>query len=63
MTQSPRPIVNLDEARRKRALARTIAGIGRTPPRADVKHYPGGHVWRRYPHEAVVLRAKEALEG
>ncbi len=48
--------------RRAIALAKLIASIGRTPPRADVKHYPGGHVWTRYPHEAVILRAKEALE-
>lgn len=40
---------------REKARARTIASIGRTPSRADKKHYPD-------PHEAVILRVKEALE-
>ncbi len=57
------PLDPFTQNRRAIALAKLIASIGRTPPRADEKPYPGGHVWRRNrAHVEMVLRAKEALE-
>lgn len=58
----PSPPEEVERLLRANARARTIDAIGTIKPRDNVKHYPGGHEWVRYPHEAVVLRAKEALE-
>lgn len=52
----PEPL-ELVERRRAKAKARTIANIGGQRPADDVRHYSGGHIWRRYPiHETMVLR-------
>lgn len=33
-----------------------VVPVPRIPPREDVIEYEGGHVWKRYPHEALVLK-------
>jgi len=51
-------VIDLTERRRAATLADLVARISQsTPPREDIRRYPGGHVWRRHvEHERTVLR-------